>query len=70
MEEDKEETGYWSENTKLSYDFQAAVKESGELAPSYYEIKIQLFLNEFGQELAPMEPVFATKRWLAICRKD
>lgn len=62
MEEDKEETGYWSENTKLSYDFQAAVKESGELSPSYYEIKkFNYFLNEFGKELAPMEPVFAPK---------
>ena len=61
MEENKEETGYWNTYPKISYDFQAAVRESGELAPSYYQVKkIHYFLNEFGENLAPMQPVIAT----------
>jgi hypothetical protein len=60
MEEDREETGYWNSYPKISYDFQAAIKESGELAPSYFQVKkIHYFLNEFGDILAPMLPVLA-----------
>lgn len=62
MEENKDETGSWSELSPISYDFQAAIKENGLLAPSYYEVKkFDYFLNEFGPQLAPMEPVFAPK---------
>jgi len=60
MEENREETGYWNTYPKISYDFQAAVKETGELAPSYYQVKkIHYFLNEYGGILAPMIPVIA-----------
>ena len=60
MEENREETGYWNTYPKISYDFQAAVKETGELAPSYYQVKkTHYFLNEFGDILAPMVPVIA-----------
>ena len=60
MEENREETGYWNTYPKISYDFQAAVKETGELAPSYYQVKkMHYFLNEFGEILAPMVPVIA-----------
>jgi len=53
-EENKDETGYPNELPEISYDFQAAIKESGELAPSYYEIKkFHYFLNEFGDRIAP-----------------
>jgi hypothetical protein len=32
------------------------------LAPSYYEVKkLNYFLNEFGKELATMEPVFGSQ---------
>ncbi len=62
MQEDKDETGYWSELSPISYDFQAAIKENGLLAPSYYEVKkFDYFLNQFGSLLAPMEPVFPAK---------
>ncbi|HEY4322570.1 MAG TPA: beta-galactosidase [Mucilaginibacter sp.] len=62
MEENKDETGYWSELSPISYDFQAAIKENGLLAPSYYEVKkFNYFLNEFGPQLAPMEAVFPQK---------
>ncbi|MEJ2544637.1 MAG: beta-galactosidase, partial [Calditrichaceae bacterium] len=58
LEENKEETGYWNEYPDISYDFQAAIRETGELAPSYYQIKkLHYFLNEFGSDLAPMLPV-------------
>ena len=59
MQEDKDETGWWSELSPISYDFQAAIRENGLLAPSYYEVKgLNNFLGEFGDRLAPMEPIF------------
>ena len=62
MEENKDETGYWSELSPISYDFQAAISENGLPAPSYYEVKrMNYFLDQFGWLLAPMEPVFAAK---------
>ncbi|VBB44781.1 Glycosyl hydrolase family 35 [uncultured Paludibacter sp.] len=63
MEENKDETGYWSDLSPISYDFQAAIRESGLLNKSYFEIKnFNYFLNEFGDKLAPYEPVFATEK--------
>ena len=63
MEENKDETGYWNTNPIISYDFQAAIRESGELNDSYYEVKkLHYFLNEFGNLLAPMEPAFPQKK--------
>lgn len=63
MQEDKDEMGYWSELSPISYDFQAAIRENGLPAPSYYEVKrMNYFLDEFGSLLAPMEPVFAKKK--------
>lgn len=62
LEENKDETGYWNTNPIISYDFQAAIRESGELNDSYFEIKkLHYFLNEFGERLAPMEPVIPAK---------
>ena len=62
QQEDKDETGSWSELSSVSYDFQAAIKENGLLAPSYYEVKkFNYFLDEFGPQLAPMEPIFPPK---------
>jgi len=59
MEENKDESGYWNTNPVISYDFQAAIRESGKLNQSYYEIKkLHYFLNEFGTQLASMMPVF------------
>ena len=58
LEENKDETGYHNEYPDISYDFQAAIRETGELASSYHELKkLHYFLNEFGDELAPMLPV-------------
>ena len=67
MEENRDETGYWNTYPRISYDFQAAVKETGELAPSYYQVKkMHYFLNEFGEILAPMVPVIAKVKDPAI----
>jgi hypothetical protein len=58
MEENRDETAYWNEYPDISYDFQAAIRETGELAPSYHQVKkLHYFLNEFGSVLAPMVPV-------------
>jgi hypothetical protein len=57
LEENRIESGYWNEYPDISYDFQAAIKESGELAPSYHKLKnIHYFLGEFGNQLATMKP--------------
>ena len=59
MEENAIESGGYNTNPAVAYDFQAAIGKTGELAPSYYEVKkTHYFLNEFGNLLAPMEPVF------------
>ena len=59
LEENREETGYYNTNPLTSYDFQAAIRESGELNDCYFEVKkLHYFLNEFGYRLAPMVPVF------------
>lgn len=59
MEENRDETSFYNEYPDISYDFQAAITESGRLAPSYFELKkLHYFLNEYGEILAPMCPVF------------
>lgn len=61
MEETKS-SGSYNTNPAISYDFQAAIRETGELNDSYYEIKkLHYFLNEFGERLAVMSPVFPDK---------
>ena len=58
LEENQDETGYWNQYCDISYDFQASIGETGELAPSYHQVKkLHYFLNEFGDRLAPMTPV-------------
>lgn len=63
MEENKDETSYWNQYPDISYDFQAAIGEFGELAPSYHELKkVHYFLNAFGDRFAPTYPVFPAKK--------
>lgn len=62
LEEARWESGYWNEYPDLSYDFQAAIRETGEIASSYLFLKsLHYFLNEFGVQLAPMTPVIPTE---------
>lgn len=43
---------------KISYDFQAPIREYGQLNESFHNLKtLHLFMNEFGSVLAPMVPV-------------
>lgn len=59
-EEEQEETGYWSRTPAKSYDFRAAIRESGELDPSYNQVKkLHYFVNSFEENLAPMIPTLA-----------
>ncbi|HVT88218.1 MAG TPA: beta-galactosidase, partial [Tepidisphaeraceae bacterium] len=47
----------------ISYDFQAAVGEFGEIAPKYRVLKlVHYWLQDFGSELAPMIPSMPDKR--------
>lgn len=63
MQENRDQTGYWNRYPIISYDFQTAIKETGELAPSYYQVKkLHYFLNEFGGQLAPMMPVIGPQK--------
>lgn len=58
LEENKLETGEWNEYPDISYDFQAAISEAGEIKPAYHKVKtLHYFLNEYGNLLAPMQPV-------------
>lgn len=57
-EEEQLKTGYWSRLPVKSYDFQAAIRESGEIAESYKKVKkLHYFVNEYEKDLAPMMPV-------------
>jgi hypothetical protein len=63
LQEEKDETGYWNDYPVISYDFQAAIRETGELSPAYQELKkLHYFLNEFGDRLAPMSSVLPEPR--------
>ena len=58
LEEDRLEAGYWNEYPIISYDFQAAIRETGEIAPSYQKLKpLHFFLNKYGNQLAVTQPV-------------
>ena len=58
LHEERLETGYWNDYPIKSYDFQAAIKETGEIADSYKKLKpLHYFLSQFGEQLAPMTPV-------------
>lgn len=55
--EDRDETGYQNQNPDKSYDFQAAIGESGEVSQAYREVKkLHYFLHDFGSELAVAAP--------------
>ena len=57
--EESQESGSHNTNPVVSYDFQAAIKETGELNGPYFEIKkLHYFLNEFGDRVATMKPFF------------
>ena len=60
-EEEQEETGYWTRVPLKSYDFQAAIRESGEISPAYREVKkLHYLVDEAGSRIAPMMPVQMT----------
>ena len=52
------ETGYPNDVPEKSYDFHAPVREYGQIAPVFREIKLlTLFVNEFGTELCYLPAV-------------
>lgn len=51
-------SGYPNQCPTKSYDFQAAIRESGEISGGYKNMKrFHYFLNEYGCQLAEMTPV-------------
>jgi len=57
--QESKDTGYPNDLPVLSYDFQAPIREYGQLHESYRHLKMyHLFLQDFGDKLAPMVPVF------------
>jgi hypothetical protein len=55
LEEEQDESSYYTTVPIRSYDFQAAIRETGEINGSYKEIKkIHYFLNQYGDILSPM----------------
>ncbi|WNH08393.1 beta-galactosidase [Thalassobellus suaedae] len=58
LHEERYESGYWNEYPIISYDFQAALRETGEISSAYHKLKpLHYFLSEFGEQLAPMTPI-------------
>lgn len=56
MEEEEDNTAYYTTVPTKSYDFQAPIRESGEVTDAYRQIKkLHYFLNDFGGLLAPMD---------------
>lgn len=55
--EDRDETGYQNQNPDKSYDFQAAIRETGEVSEAYRQVKkLHYFLSDFGSEMAVTVP--------------
>ena len=58
MQESKA-TGYLNDLPELSYDFQAPIREYGQIAESYRALKcLHLFLRDFGAEFALTQSIF------------
>lgn len=56
-------TGYPNDYTILSYDFQAPLSQYGEIREQYRMLNLlHLFINDFGELLAPMELVEPEKK--------
>lgn len=52
-----QKSGFEGDGHPLTYDFQAPLGEYGQVRPSYHSLKlIHSFLNDFGAELAMMQP--------------
>ncbi len=53
-----QKAGFEANEMPLTYDFQAPLGEYGQVRQSYHALKlIHHFLNDYGQSLAPMQPV-------------
>lgn len=51
-------TGYPNDLPELSYDFQAAIGEYGQISDTYKEIKLlAMFIHDFGEAFCEMSPV-------------
>lgn len=60
--QESQDTGYPTDVPVKSYDFQAPLSEFGEERATFRKLKvIDYFLNDFGDQLAPM-PVYAPSR--------
>lgn len=59
------------EYPEKSYDFEAPIREFGQISPSYHDLKVlHLFLNDFGSLLAPMVTLFPEKQPESIANTD
>ena len=56
--QESQATGYWNDLPVISYDFQGALREYGQMSEHYHTLRLlHLFLNDFGSLLAPLPPV-------------
>lgn len=57
--QESRDTGYPNDCPVISYDFQAPIGEAGYMRDSYYRLQSVLtFLQNYGEMLAPMAPVY------------
>lgn len=62
LNEDKA-TDYPNDYTAISYDFQTAVSQYGEIRPQYRLLNmLHLFVNDFGKDMAPLEACMGKDR--------
>lgn len=56
--QESQATNYWNDLPVKSYDFQAPLREYGQLSPHYHALRLQnMFLRDFGEQLADMPAV-------------
>lgn len=61
--QESQATGYPNDLPVKNYDFHAPLGEFGQMNPSFGAVKIfDLFLSDFGSNLAPMAPYFPEQR--------
>lgn len=65
--QESQATGYPNDLPVLSYDFQAPIGEFGQLRGQYHALRlVHLFLQDFGEDLAPLPAIFPEKLPLGL----
>ena len=65
--QESQATGYWNDVPVISYDFQAPLREYGQVSLSYHLLRsLHLFLADYGSQLAPMPSILPEDRPISL----